>query len=99
MQSLGKDFSVVNARFVKPLDMQFLSEFDGENLITIEDNVFLGGLGSMIDGTMVSLGKSCNLKNFAYRDEFIYQGKVGDLQCKFGVDCKEIEAYISGILL
>jgi len=40
------------------------------------------------------MGKTCKVKNFAYRDEFIPQGKVSDLQREYGVSCQEIEEYI-----
>ncbi len=93
-----KNFDVVNARFVKPLDITLLKNLTSSHIITMEDNVFLGGLGSMIDGEMVKLGKKCELKNFAYRDEFIPQGKVSDLQKEYGVDVEEIKSYISSVL-
>ena len=94
----GKTFDVVNARFVKPLDLETLRNINSEYVITIEDNVFLGGLGAMIDGTLTQMRKRIQIKNFAYRDEFIYQGKVSDLQKEFGVDKAEIERYIMEIL-
>ncbi len=98
LEKQGKSFDVVNARFVKPIDTEFLRELDSEYIVTVEDNVFLGGLGAMIDGEAVRLGKSYSIKNFAYRDEFIPQGSVCALQREYGVNCEEIEAYISGIL-
>ncbi len=99
LQKQGKDFNVVNARFVKPLDTELLKTLTGKYVVTMEDNVFLGGLGAQIDGELIKLGKDCKIKNFAYRDEFIPQGGVAALQSEYGVNCKEIEAYISEILL
>ena len=99
LEKQGKTFDVVNARFVKPLDTELLRNLQSEYVLTIEDNVFLGGLGAMINNALMRLEKSCKMKNFAYRDEFIPQGGVGDLQCEYGVDCKEIEAYISDVLV
>lgn len=98
LQKQGKDFNVVNARFVKPLDTELLAGLDG-HIVTMEDNVFLGGLGSQINGELIKRGKACDIKNFAYRDEFIPQGSVATLQSEYGVSCKEIEKYISDILL
>lgn len=98
LEKQGKSFDVVNARFVKPLDREFLRDLQSEFIVTIEDNVFLGGLGAMIDCEIVKLGKACKVKNFAYRDEFIPQGGVGELQREYGVNCGEIEAYISEVL-
>jgi len=52
----------------------------------------------MIDGEIVKENKACKVKNFAYRDEFIPQGKVSDLQREYGVSCQEIEEYIQEAL-
>ena len=98
LQKRGMDFDVVSARFVKPLDMELLHNLDSEYIITLEDNVFLGGFGAMLDGVIMQSGKACKVKNFAYRDEFIPQGKIGDLQSEYGVNCKEIEEYLLEIL-
>lgn len=98
----GKDFSVVNARFVKPLDRELLSLLSGDHVVTIEDNVAIGGFGSMVNAALSELGREQNrtfeVKNFAYRDEFIPQGGVSELQSDYGVNCKEIERYLSKIL-
>lgn len=99
LQKQGKDFNVVNARFVKPLDTELLKTLKGKYVVTMEDNVFLGGLGAQIDGELIKLGIDCKIKNFAYRDEFIPQGGIATLQSEYGVNCKEIEEYISEILL
>ena len=98
LQKKGFDFDIVNARFAKPLDVEFLKNLKSSHLITLEDNVFLGGLGSMIDGELIKQEKMLRVKNFAYRDEFITQGSVAALQSEYGVDCHEIEEYIQTIL-
>ncbi len=98
LQKQGKSADVVNARFVKPLDIEFLSALASEHVVTLEDNVYLGGLGSMICGEMNRLNKTCKVKSFAYRDEFIPQGKVGQLQSEYGVNCMDIEKYLSEVL-
>lgn len=97
----GKDFDVVNARFVKPLDTELLFSLKNKNIVTIEDNVFIGGLGSLIDSALCrEYGETgaFKVKNFAYRDEFIPQGSIADLQREYGVACDEIERYLAEIL-
>lgn len=98
LQKQGKDFHLVNARFVKPLDWEFLQNTQSERIVTIEDNVLLGGFGSMVTCAISQLQKPCIVKNFAYRDSFIPQGKITDLQAEYGVNCAEIERYISEVL-
>lgn len=98
MQKQGKDFDVVNARFVKPLDVEFLQNLQSEYLITLEDNVSCGGFGSLVNGEIIRLQKNCKMKNYAYRDEFIPQGGVSSLQAEYGVNCLDIQAFLTEIL-
>lgn len=98
LQEKGVDFDVVNARFVKPLDVELLQNLKSEYVITMEDNVLLGGLGSLMNSQMISMNKPCIIKNFAYKDEFIVQGSVAMLQKEYGVNAEEIESYIRQVL-
>ena len=99
LEKQGLTFDVVNARFVKPVDVELLKNIQSEYIVTIEDNVQLGGFGSLVNNEIIRTNKNCKLKNFAYRDEFIPQGSVGQLQRDYGVSCEEIENYIKGVLL
>ena len=98
LQAQGKSVDVVNARFVKPLDIDFLQNLSTEHIITIEDNVFLGGFGSAVNGELIKQGKRCKIKNYAYRDEFIQQGSIAKLQADYGVNCQEIQEYVTSVL-
>lgn len=97
LNARGIDFDVVNARFVKPLDLELLRNLGSRFLVTIEDNVLFGGFGQMVDAALTETVVRPSVKNFAYRDEFIPQGDVGNLQKEYGVDCEEIERYIAGL--
>ena len=99
LQKQGLDVDVVNARFVKPLDEEFLKNNESEYLVTMEDNVLIGGFGGMVSKTLAELEKPCKIKSFAYRDTFIPQGSIASLQREYGVDCKEIEEFVKGVLL
>ncbi len=98
LKEKGKAVDVVNARFIKPLDSELLQGVESEYVITMEDNVFLGGFGSAVNGEIIRSGKKCTVKNFAYRDEFIPQGSVSSLQAEYGVSCAELEAYLTEAL-
>ena len=98
LEKQGKSFDLINARFVKPLDIELLRSLESERVITLEDNVYLGGLGAMIGNALQRLDKTCKIKSFAYRDEFIPQGGVAALQKAYGVDCEELEKYLLEIL-
>ncbi len=84
--------SVINARFVKPLDSSMLDGLVESNLITVEDNMLFGGLGSLINSYFSTDGKI--VKNFAYADKFIPHGGVGELMCEYGVSAQAIVDYI-----
>lgn len=98
LNAKGLDFNIINARFVKPIDTEILNNLTSTHVITIEDNVFIGGLGNMVNNEIIRSQKSISVKNFAYRDEFILQGSIAKLQAEYGVDCKEIQDYIEEIL-
>ena len=94
----NKEFDIVNARFVKPLDEVLLQNLQSKYVITIEDNMLAGGFGSIINTYAITREKDWQIKNFAYEDRFIPQGNIQDLQAKYGVNCKEIQAYVEKIL-
>ncbi len=98
LQGKGYDFTVVNARFVKPLDMELLRRLDGQYVITLEDNARLGGFGSMVDQALLEQEISCKIKNFAYEDTFIPQGSVAELQDEYGLNRQAIKEYIKSVL-
>lgn len=88
-------FDIVNARFVKPIDEQLLSSIQSKCIITLEDNVRMGGLGDQIN--RFYSGSEKIVKTFAYIDKFIPQGTVEQLQKEFGEDPEEIKEYIKSI--
>lgn len=96
----GYFIEVINARFVKPLDEEMLNGLQVKHIVTLEDNVYLGGFGATVCGYFMNNNrKDLEIKNFAYRDEFIPHGSVESLQKRFGVNEEEIKAYVADILL
>ena len=95
MQKKGKMFGVVNARCVKPLDESFLKNCKAKTIVTVEDNVSIGGFGSMVSAYFSTNMAIC-VKNFAYKDAFIEQGGISILQKEYGVNLDEIIEYIDG---
>ncbi|MDE7167698.1 MAG: 1-deoxy-D-xylulose-5-phosphate synthase, partial [Clostridia bacterium] len=84
----GIEITVVNARFVKPLDTEMLDGLKEKIILTVEDNMLTGGFGSLVNGYFS--GKEKVIKNFAYADEFIPQGSVAELMSERGVNGKDI---------
>ncbi len=88
----GIKVSVINARFVKPLDENMLKSLKQRYIITVEDNMLIGGLGALIAGYFAGSGKI--VKSFAYDDKFIPQGGVAELMGEYGVSRDAIIDYI-----
>ena len=85
--------TVVNARFVKPLDTDALNNLKANLIITIEDNQLIGGFGSSVS-TYFSDDKNVSVKNFAYADKFIPHGTVKELAEEFGLSKAAIVDYV-----
>lgn len=90
----GVPFDIVNARFVKPLDENLLKEISSPYILTVEDNVISGGFGEKI---LRFYNGNKKVKNFGYRDCFIPQGGIAELQAEYGVNTDEIAEYIQKI--
>lgn len=84
--------TVVNARFLKPLDEELLTSRPERNVITIEDNALIGGLGDAITRCLKKSGK--NIFCFGYCDVFIPHGDARGLFSEFGPNDDEIFACV-----
>ncbi len=78
----GISATVINARFVKPLDTATilpLAERIGQ-VITIEDGVIMGGFGSAVLEAIAAAGlKDVQIRNLGIPDEFIEHGDIQHL--------------------
>ena len=78
----GISATVINARFVKPLDTATilpLAERIGK-VITIEDGVIMGGFGSAVLEAIAAAGlKDVQIRNLGIPDEFIEHGDIQHL--------------------
>ena len=72
----GLKVSVVNARFIKPLDKKMLVEHAKSHrvIITMEDNVTAGGFGSAVIETLNDASIGTKVIRFAWPDKFISHG-------------------------
>jgi 1-deoxy-D-xylulose-5-phosphate synthase len=97
----GLEISVVNARFIKPLDEETLFEHanNHQSIITLEDNVLMGGFGSSILEALEGKSISIEVKRFGWPDQFIEHGNsVNELRSKFGLDQKSLTQSIEEFL-
>ncbi len=89
----GIDCEVINARFIKPIDMDLImgSILKTEKLFTIEEGVIGGGFGSgVLELIIDKIGKHIIIKNIALPDKFIEHGDRRALLDKYGLSSKKI---------
>ncbi len=85
----GISATVVNCRFVKPLDVNLISTLAGKipRIITIEENVRQGGFGSAILECLNDAGLTSHcLERIGAPDRFIEHGSQNFLRSKYGID-------------
>ncbi|HQU09525.1 MAG: 1-deoxy-D-xylulose-5-phosphate synthase, partial [Verrucomicrobia bacterium 21-51-4] len=85
----GVSVSVVNARFVKPLDAALLNEQAQtcKLFVTLEDHAQVGGLGSAIMESLQSARLPTPVEAIGWPDKFVDHGSsVDQLRSKYGLD-------------
>jgi 1-deoxy-D-xylulose-5-phosphate synthase len=92
--------TVVNMRFVKPLDEQLILEIAErhELLVTVEENAIAGGAGSGINECLAAHGVTVALHNLGLPDRFVEHGEHSALLRQCGLDAKGIEITITNLL-
>ncbi len=81
------DATVVNMRFVKPLDEDLVVQLacEHERLVTLEENVVAGGAGSAVNECLAARGLLTPVQNLGLPDRFIDQGERGELLQEAGL--------------
>lgn len=85
--------TVVNMRFVKPLDTQLLHwllERKPDMVVTLEENALAGGFGSAILEFIADQKQQAQILRFGIKDEFIEQGSCPQLLEKCGLMPEQI---------
>ncbi len=89
--------SVVNMRFVKPLDEELVLRMAREHsvLVTVEENVIQGGAGSAVAECLAQHGVTMQLLHLGLPDRFIEQGEHKQLLADCGLDAGGLVKSIS----
>jgi len=97
----GISTKVVNARFIKPLDIEMLDSIckNFQNIITVEDGQIQGGFGSSI-AEFISYGnyKNINLYIHGLPDKFIDHGTQEELLRENKLDANGIAGIVKNML-
>ena len=84
----GIELSVMNARFVKPLDRELILALAGTKfLVTLEENVLQGGFGTaVLELLEESEVTGVQVLRLGFPDSFIEQGEQAELKAAYGLD-------------
>lgn len=88
LKNIGVEATVINACFIKPIDKALISDLVDKkySIVTIEDNVIHGGLGSLVLEYVNSLEGNSRVINLGFKDEFIPHGTVDILYKLYKLD-------------
>lgn len=98
LEDKGVDVSVVNARFIKPIDEAMLSETVSRHrfIVTMEEGILTGGFGQSVSHWCQENVKDMPvIKNIALPDKFIEHGSVDLLKKKYEIDALSIAKKIA----
>ena len=90
LREMGYSCSLVNARFVKPLDTDMIELMAGEHklIVTLEENVRSGGFGEAVLEYLNEIGSDVRCINIALPDDYIEHGNVDLLREEAGIDAR-----------
>ena len=102
LKEIGYSCTLVNARFVKPIDTEVLDMLSADHklLVTMEENVRSGGYGEKVMDYVVEQELPVKLLNISLPDEYVEHGNVALLYEEVGIDAQTvtkriIEKYIT----
>ena len=86
------DATVVNMRFIKPLDEAVVVRLAAEHrwLVTLEENVVAGGAGSAVNECLAARSIQIPVYNIGLPDRFVGQGERDELLAQCGLDVEGV---------
>lgn len=91
------NLTVVDMRFVKPMDVELVLEMAAEHplgLVTLEEGCLMGGAGSAVSETLAANAIVMPILHLGLPDRFIDHGDQGTLLAGEGLDATGIESAI-----
>jgi 1-deoxy-D-xylulose-5-phosphate synthase len=90
------DATLVNMRFVKPLDEDTVCRLAATHscIVTLEENVVAGGAGSAIAECLAARGIDASVHHIGIPDRFIEHGSRADCLALAGIDAAGIERQV-----
>jgi 1-deoxy-D-xylulose-5-phosphate synthase len=90
------DATVVNMRFIKPLDEELVLKIAARHraIVTLEENVTAGGAGSAIGELLAAEGVAMPLMHIGIPDRFIEHGSRDDCLAAAGLDFASVSGSV-----
>ncbi|MDH3825888.1 MAG: transketolase family protein [Desulfobacterales bacterium] len=95
----GLNVRVIDCHTLKPLDVDAVLAAASETgaIVTAENNIFFGGLGSAVAEVLVE-NNPIPMKRIGVRDTFAESGPYLDLLDKYGLSARHIEAAVEDVI-
>ena len=92
LREIGYSCSLINARFVKPLDEEMLMRAAAEHelIVTLEENVRTGGFGDQVLEYLNDIGSEVEVISVALPDAYVEHGNVEILKKETCIDEESI---------
>lgn len=88
LKEIGYDCSLINARFVKPIDTKAIESLSKTHryFITIEENMLSGGYGAALLSYVSNANLAVKVRNIGIPDEYVEHGSVDLLRDEVGLN-------------
>lgn len=87
------DATLVNMRFVKPLDEATISRIAHNHtlIVTLEENAIAGGAGSAVSEYLAAQSITVDTLHLGFPDEYVEQGSQTEIMADWGLDAEGIK--------
>jgi len=92
LKNLGYNCSLINARFVKPIDEELIRGASKTHslIVTMEENTLTGGFGQRVEHLILEERLDCDVMTIALPDEYIENGDFKSLKKEINLDEESI---------
>ncbi len=100
LEGEGISVAVIDARFIKPLDIDLIFQWARECRVTltVEENVLQGGFGSAVIEAATDSGEVLNIHRLGLPDSYIEQATLKELRAELKIDADGIGATVKEVL-
>lgn len=90
IKKLKLNIGLINARFIKPIDLNMLKKLNGTEIIVYEEVVKRGSLFSTIVQEINDNNLDINCKSYSIDDVYVVHGDVNSVKNELNLDIKKI---------